>query len=640
MDTERVDYVALPVGSAIGRYEVLEVLGQGGFGITYLARDTQLGREVAVKEYLPATLAVRQDGQSVLPRSTAVADDFGWGRERFMEEGRTLANLHEAPAIVRVFDFLEANGTAYIVMERLRGETLEDRVRGGGPLPAAAFEAMLWPLLVGLEKVHEAGFLHRDIKPANIILGADDKATLIDFGASRAAMADRTRTMTAIFTPGYAAPEQFTAAKQGPWTDIYGLAATLYYAAAGEAPPSAFDRLMEDAYEPLASRRPDGLPEGMVVGIDAGLAVHLESRPRSIAGWRALMRGELRGDDQTIVMRAAVAAPATTRPATAPTPPTLPTPPTPPTRPSRLAVRARPTGMRRWLVPVVGAVLLAAAFGYYTFAPPLTPQAATVAAPPVETAAAPAPSPAGASVEPSPVIASASGGGTLAPDKPAPDGTASAESTEEALRLGVGERQRIQRGLTSLGFDTRGADGAFGPRSREMIAAWQKGQDQEATGFLTRPQSQALLRAAPPAPPEAPRIRPPAVEGIEGVYAGSLSGSATGGGPGTLAPMQADLRLVGNQLTGRLIHPACGPLPVALSIDGAGGVRGSLRLYEATGCTTNPASAGGRLSAGVLTLDLHGIDVSYRGKLAPSGGQAEAPRPAPAPERRDRAIVP
>jgi serine/threonine protein kinase len=240
----RVDYVALPVGALIGRYQVASVLGQGGFGITYLARDTRLGRDVAVKEYLPAALAVRPDGSSVLPRSTEVADDFSWGRSRFIEEGRTLASVHEAPSIVKVFDFLEANGTAYIVMELLRGQTLEQRVKAEGPLTPASLQALLNPLLAGLQKVHETGFLHRDIKPANIMLGADGKPTLIDFGAARAAMADRTRTMTAIFTPGYAAPEQFTSAKQGPWTDIYGLSATLHYAITGKAPPSAFDRLL------------------------------------------------------------------------------------------------------------------------------------------------------------------------------------------------------------------------------------------------------------------------------------------------------------------------------------------------------------------------------------------------------------
>ena len=111
-----VDFVALSAGRMIGRYEVVSVLGQGAFGITYRARDSQLGREVAIKEYLPLALAVRQDGTTVLPRSTGAAEDFTWGRERFVAEGRTLASLQDAPAIVRVFDFLEANGTAYIVM--------------------------------------------------------------------------------------------------------------------------------------------------------------------------------------------------------------------------------------------------------------------------------------------------------------------------------------------------------------------------------------------------------------------------------------------------------------------------------------------------------------------------------------------
>ncbi|HEY6715057.1 MAG TPA: serine/threonine-protein kinase, partial [Reyranella sp.] len=225
-----VDFVALPAGRMIGRYEVVSVLGQGGFGITYRARDSQLGREVAIKEYLPLALAVRQDGTTVLPRSTAAAEDFTWGRERFVAEGRTLASLQDAPAIVRVFDFLEANGTAYIVMQLLHGETLESRLKRNGPLKPAEIDRILWPLLDGLEQVHNAGFLHRDIKPANILLDDAGNPTLIDFGASRAAMAGRSTALTAIFTPGYAAAEQMTSAKQGPWTDIYGLSATLYHA--------------------------------------------------------------------------------------------------------------------------------------------------------------------------------------------------------------------------------------------------------------------------------------------------------------------------------------------------------------------------------------------------------------------------
>ncbi|MEA2810885.1 MAG: hypothetical protein QOJ17_5026, partial [Rhodospirillaceae bacterium] len=297
----RVDYVALAPGLRVGRYEILGVLGQGGFGITYRARDTQLDRDVALKEYLPVALAVRQDGASVLPRSTEVAEDFDWGRERFIEEGRTLATLHEAPSIVQVFDFLEENGTAYIVMELLRGETLEERIKAEGPLSPAELDAILWPLLEGLRQVHEIGFLHRDIKPANVLLGDENRPTLIDFGASRAAMADRTVAMTAIFTPGYAAPEQFSSAKQGPWTDIYGLAATLYHAITGKAPPNAFDRLMDDAYEPLGTLQPAGFARGLLAGLDAGLSVHAEERPQTIAAWRALL-GEAAAVSETTVV--------------------------------------------------------------------------------------------------------------------------------------------------------------------------------------------------------------------------------------------------------------------------------------------------------------------------------------------------
>jgi serine/threonine protein kinase len=284
-----VDYVALKPGQTIGRYEIVAVLGQGGFGITYRARDIQLGREVAIKEYLPSALAIRQDSITVLPRTTKMADDFGWGRERFVTEGRTLASLHRVPAIVQVFDFLEANGTAYIVMELLHGQTLEDRIASNGKLGPEEVDRILWPLLDGLEQVHNAGFLHRDIKPANILLDAGGNPTLIDFGASRAAMAGRSTALTAIFTPGYAAAEQMTSAKQGPWTDIYGLSATLYHAIAGRVPPSAFDRMLDDAYEPLARIKPAGFKPGVLAGLDAGLSVTARERPQSIAGWRPIL---------------------------------------------------------------------------------------------------------------------------------------------------------------------------------------------------------------------------------------------------------------------------------------------------------------------------------------------------------------
>lgn len=659
VDPTRVDYVALPAGTMVGRYEILGVLGQGGFGITYLARDSQLDREVALKEYLPATLAVRHEGSSVLPRSTEVADDFGWGRTRFIEEGRTLASLHEAPAIVQVFDFLEANGTAYIVMELLRGETLEHRIKAAGPLDAAQLEAILWPLLTGLQKVHDAGFLHRDIKPANIMLGAEDRSTLIDFGASRVAMADRTKTMTAIFTPGYAAPEQFTAAKQGVWTDIYGLAATLYYAITGKAPPSAFDRLMEDTYEPLTVLQPEGFSRGIMVGIDAGLAIHFDQRPQTIAGWRALLQDEPIAGETTVVMTPPSAT------VTPPSPPTPPTPPTPPSKPTVYAIPPRRPARNRWLAPLLGFVLLATAAGYYVFAPgispvatstlpqvatPAQPQVVTPAPPPEPPAATPAPAPA-----PAPSQEAARPAQPAAPARP-PNG----EVEEAALKLTLADRQRAQAALTALGFDTKGSDGSFGPRTREMITAWQRARKQPTTGYLTAAQHQALLRDVPqksaasapaaappqaaalpdeeaalavePPPVEPPPVEPPMVEPplvaspplapvapsvVITAYGGSLSGSSTGGVAASLAPIEADLRHEGRQLTGRLVHTQCGSLPLSLTVDAAGAISGNLRLYESGGgCATNAASASGRVTGTTLALDLRAADVSFHGTLS------------------------
>ena len=159
----------------------------------------------------------------MLPRSPDHAEHFAWGRERFLDEARTLVRSTACSAIVRVYDFLEANGTAYMVMALVEGETLERRLMREERLTPEAVERLLFPLLDGLEEVHAIGFLHRDIKPANIMLDARGRPTLIDFGAARAAMAGRSTTMTAIFTPGYAAAEQYTSAELGPWTDIYGL---------------------------------------------------------------------------------------------------------------------------------------------------------------------------------------------------------------------------------------------------------------------------------------------------------------------------------------------------------------------------------------------------------------------------------
>ena len=279
----------LPVGTRLRNYELLSVLGHGSFGITYRARDVALDREVAIKEYLPVALALRMDDTTVAPRSTEFRADFAWGRDRFLEEARILATLDRVPAVVRVHDFMEAHGTAYMIMALARGETLEQRLDCDGRLPAPIVKHLLGRLLDGLEEVHKAGFLHRDIKPANIILDAKNDPTLIDFGAARASIAGRTAAMTSVYTPRYAAVEQFTSDRLGPWTDIYCLSATLYHAITGRAPPPAIERMLDETWKPLHKLAPAGFARELLTGIDAGLSMRAKDRPQSIASWRAAL---------------------------------------------------------------------------------------------------------------------------------------------------------------------------------------------------------------------------------------------------------------------------------------------------------------------------------------------------------------
>jgi len=175
----------LPAGTRLGGYELKAILGKGAFGITYRASNLALGHEVAIKEYLPTAVALREGRTTVLPISTDHAEQFAWGRSRFLEEANTLKKLNGTPSIVGVHDFFEANGTAYMVMDLVKGETLAKRLIREERLAAGLVEPLLFPLLDGLEKVHAAGFLHRDIKPANIMIDVQGKPTLIDFGASR-----------------------------------------------------------------------------------------------------------------------------------------------------------------------------------------------------------------------------------------------------------------------------------------------------------------------------------------------------------------------------------------------------------------------------------------------------------------------
>jgi peptidoglycan hydrolase-like protein with peptidoglycan-binding domain len=444
-----------------------------------------------------------------------------------------------------------------MVMALARGETLEQRLRREGSLPAPIVERLLNRLLEGLEQVHTTGFLHRDIKPANIILDAKNNPTLIDFGASRASMAGRTTAMTAVFTPRYAAAEQHTSDEQGPWTDIYGLSVTLYCAVAGRPPPTAVERILNDRYQPLTELKPAGFPHEMLRGIDAGLAVRAADRPQSIADWRARFApNQAWPDDATVVDRRMRRSPEPLVPLPAATELSESAPSS--TALSGVAGRKR---VALFAGGLTAAAVLAA--GYFVFVsqtgqPETPPKVDTEVAARHQSQEA-ADAEAKRQAEAALAKAQAERQRAEAEAKQKADAEAkrkadaeaklkadaeakqkadaeaklkadaeakqeaddeakqradaearqkaeaaadaaarkaAAGTAETALQLTSADRQRLQMALTVLGFDTRGSDGVFGPRSREMIASWQRARGQPDTGFLSATQPEALLREA------------------------------------------------------------------------------------------------------------------------------------------------
>ena len=285
------DARALPKGTQLSDYRLEHVLGHGGFGITYLATDLSLNKKVAIKEYYPREIAVRNRTKAVHPTGSAEdRDNFSWGLERFGEEARTLARFSHQN-VVAVRRLFEANGTSYIVMDFCEGEPLSQIIRQHAPLPQDQLESLFASLLDALEHVHSAGVMHRDIKPANIFIRADGSPILLDFGAARQALVNHSQSMTSLATAHYAAFEQYsTHGDQGAWTDIYGLAATCYHAATGVKPFDAPDRILDDKLEPLITKAAGQYTHEFLRAIDAGLAVRPKDRPQTIGEWRDIYR--------------------------------------------------------------------------------------------------------------------------------------------------------------------------------------------------------------------------------------------------------------------------------------------------------------------------------------------------------------
>ena len=308
--SERNHMAALSKGFKLQEYRIEAVLGHGGFGITYLAWDTHLNQWVAIKEYLPNDLAVRQ-GNSVFAKTAADQEGFKWGLERFLDEARTLARFRH-PNIVRTYRFFEENGTAYMVMEYEKGRSLASILKSSkDPLDEEFLSKLLLPLVDGLREVHSAGYLHRDIKPGNIFIREDSSTpVLLDFGAARYAMSQKSRNITSIMTPGYAPFEQYqTGGNQGPWTDIYALGAVMYRAVSGQVPPEATARS-----NALLRKLPDPMTPAVEVGwgrysrrfleaVDRALMVLEGDRPQSVEEWRAMILGipyEKEGGESTV----------------------------------------------------------------------------------------------------------------------------------------------------------------------------------------------------------------------------------------------------------------------------------------------------------------------------------------------------
>ena len=286
--------IALPEGTELaGDFRIDRVLGAGGFGVTYLAHEIALSRLVTIKEYFPADFAARSENRDAAPRSEDCASDYKWGLERFVEEAQTLARFNHTN-IVRVYRYFRANNTAYMVLHWEEGQSLKTWLKHLNRAPRQKeLDKIIGPLLDALDTVHRAEFLHRDIAPDNIIIRKSGDPVLIDFGAARSDIAahSKTKTVSALVKPGYSPYEQYaeTSRQQGPWTDIYALAATLYHAVAGKRPPDSPSRMLKDEYIPAREAALGAYRSTFLDAIDRGMALNIDARPRSVAEWRGAL---------------------------------------------------------------------------------------------------------------------------------------------------------------------------------------------------------------------------------------------------------------------------------------------------------------------------------------------------------------
>ncbi|RZL65907.1 MAG: DUF4384 domain-containing protein [Variovorax sp.] len=385
----------LAVGSRLAEFEITRAIGQGGFGVVYEAWDHTLERVVAVKEYLPTSLSTRQADGSVVPLSERHRETFDLGMRSFINEARLLAQF-DHPSLLKVYRFWQERGTTYMVMPFYRGDTLRQALAA---IPGGVDEGWLMRIMDGVTQalavMHRANCYHRDIAPDNIILLEESgRPVVLDFGAARRVITDKTQAITVILKPGYAPIEQYAEMpdmSQGAWTDVYALAAVMHVAVCGRAPPPSVARLLADSYVPLAGN--DILRQRyslrLLEAIDAGLGVRPESRPQSMAELRAAL--DLDGGQTVMPVRPAPV-PAGAR---APTPGRAPAP-------AAAGTSGSPTGQPKNRMPailasVAAVAVLAAGGGWWVMgrssdAPAPAPPVAA-APPPIDAPVAQAPAP-------------------------------------------------------------------------------------------------------------------------------------------------------------------------------------------------------------------------------------------------------
>lgn len=291
---------SLKPGTLLNWFRIESILGRGGFGTTYLATDTNLKTQVAIKEFLPSEITTRVLGDEVMPRTEHDQQMYRWGLDRFLEEARILAQFKHRN-IVRVLTVFESNNTAYMVMEYEQGSNLAALAREPAYRSEARLKSLFGQILAGLAEVHRKDIIHRDIKPANIYVREDGSPVLLDFGSARQSVAGQQKTMTRLMTKGYAPYEQIdeVGGVQGPWTDIYSIGATLYYIIANELPAdslSRFTRVIQKRPDPLIPLRKKVQPglytRTFLDAIDQALAFEPHDRPQSIEAFMPQLLGE------------------------------------------------------------------------------------------------------------------------------------------------------------------------------------------------------------------------------------------------------------------------------------------------------------------------------------------------------------